>query len=454
MNNSSNHNQFSSRFGFIAAAAGSSVGLYNMWKFPFEAGNAGGGCFLFIYLFCVLILGYPLLLAELSLGRYTGVNTYQAYANVGKKGWKLVGGMGIIMAFMLLSFYQVVSGWILGYAYESARGTLLQSEQPFGEFYNHFIQDVPSNVVFVLLINIAGALIISQGVKKGIERWNKILMPLFVVMLLGLIAYAFTLDNALEGVLFFLRPDFSAVTLDVFYAALEQCLSSIGIGIGVLITYGGYLSKRNNLANSAAIIALGDTLVSILAGLLIFPLLFHLHLPPTEEIGLIFISLPSVFKALGGILGPILGVTFFLLLSLATITSSIAILENILKFVVECYGIGRRKAVCFIIPIVFILNLGCILSWGSHDFFTNFFTYHGKVYSFFIVIASIFGFLMPIMCLLLSCLVIFRWKTTNFLKEVNDKRPWLNTYVRLMVSYVCPVVMGIIVLLKIRQLLS
>ncbi len=440
---------FSSSLGFMVAATGSSVGLYNMWKFPYEAGKAGGGGFVVIYLLCVLLLGYPLLVAELALGRYSRENAYKTYAKVGKRGWKPIGAVAIGMAFLLLSFYQVVSGWILGYAYMAASGQLMENCIDFGDFFDDFTQDVSTGIVLLLVINGLAIIIIRQGVRQGIERYTKVFMPLFIIVLLGMICYGLTLDKAMAGVDFFLRPDFSKWSIKLFYTALEQCLSSIGIGIGVMITYGGYLRKRDNLANAGAAIALGDTLVSLLAGLLIFPLLYSEGLQPEGGPPLIFVSLPTAFRSLGGLLGRALGTIYFLLLSLATITSSIAILEMVVKYVTEQFGLVRKQAVNVVMVVLFPLNLFCLFSCGASDFFTHFISYGGRVHSFFDMAIDLFGFLLPVMCWLLSLLVVFRWRMVHFLAEVNDDRVWLRNYLRVMVGYVAPVVICSLIIGKV-----
>lgn len=448
--------KFSSKLGFVAAAAGSAVGLYNMWRFPYEVGQYGGACFLFVYLACVMLVGYPLVVAELALGRNTQANARDAYIKVGKsKHWGWIGFSSIILATLILSFYNVVTGWILGYCFETLKGSLTHLND-WGGFFADFRSNIPSNLLYTFIICLAGALIVRGGVQEGLERWSKILMPIFVFMLIGLIVYALTLEGAWEGVKFYLVPNFQQLSWKALYASLGQSFLSISVGLAILITYGGYLRKKDDIANSAAIIVMSDTTVSFLAGMMLFPFIFHQNMVPDQGAGLVFISLPQVFQSLGP-LGVFVGAAFFMLFILAALTSSISMLEGITKYVEERYGLSRNKAVWAISIFLFALGIPTILSQGNNEFFSKFVTLSDKSYSFFSLLDSVCSELAPtIICFVFSLFVAYRWKTSNMLKEVEGtthQRKWLAMYLRVTIGLICPIVLGIISVMRLIEFL-
>ena len=264
---------FRSRLGFVAAAAGSAVGLGNIWRFPYETGENGGAAFLVIYLLCTILIGFPIMVGEISLGRFSQKNPVGAYQSVGSKSWGLAGLFGVLCGIMILSFYNVVAGWAFGYFIQISFGDLL-GQGNYGAFFGNYVGEVGYNFWYSLIFMGATALIVGRGIQDGIEAAAKVLMPTLFVILIGLIVYSLTLDNAMEGVAFYLVPDLSEVSLETVYAAMGQAFFSLSLGMGGLITYGSYIAKKEDLISSAIIVTIADFMVAFLAGLLIFPLVF------------------------------------------------------------------------------------------------------------------------------------------------------------------------------------
>ncbi|KXK31204.1 MAG: sodium:neurotransmitter symporter [Bacteroidetes bacterium OLB12] len=323
-----NRGNFSGRIGFILAAAGSAVGLGNIWRFPYLAGENGGAIFLLVYLGCIFFLCYPVMVGEIAIGRAANSDAYGSYNKLGGKKWGYLGLFGIIAGILILSFYNVVAGWAFGYFLHISFGNLL-NQQDFGGFFGAFVNDIldvssahglaNSNLIFSLFFMVFTAIIVSQGIQKGIEASNKIMMPSLYLILLGIIVYSLTLPNAFSGVKFYLVPDFSELKIQTVVDGLKQAFFSLSLGMGALITYGSYLSKKENITSSAAVISIADTSVAFFSGLMVFPLVhflaFKLNINPTE-IGtsgppLIFVVLPQIFHEMGPILGRIIGGSFF-----------------------------------------------------------------------------------------------------------------------------------------------
>ena len=331
--------RFSGRLGFVAAAAGSAIGLGNIWKFPYEAGEDGGAAFLLIYIICIIAIGFPVMVSEIAIGRKAQTDAYGAYTKLGNKKWGLIGAFGIICGIMILSFYNVVAGWAFGYFLQILFGDLLEVDN-FGSFFTDYVTDFWDNLIYSLSFMLLTGFIVAKGIKEGIETAAKILMPLLFLILIVLIVYALTLDNAMDGVKFYLFPDFSAIKLKTIYSALGQAFFSLSLGMGALITYGSYIRSRENIIKSAAVVTVADTSVAFLAGLLIFPLVFSQGQAPSEGPGLVFVALPGIFQQMGPFMGKFVGSSFFLLLCFAALTSTISLLEvPVAYFVDEKCGI-------------------------------------------------------------------------------------------------------------------
>ncbi len=368
----SKRGNFGSKFGIIAAAAGSAIGLGNIWRFPYVAGSNGGGAFLIIYLIFVFGIGIPVMLSEFVIGRATQRNPYDAFKRLKPKGhWYIIGIMGIFAAFMILAFYGTVAGWTLEYLYQSAiNGFKGRSAGEINQMFETFNTDTLRPVMWQIIFMLLTAAIVIGGVEKGIEKYTKILMPLLLVIIIILCVKALLLSGAREGISFLFKPDFSKITPDVILSALGQAFFSLSIGMGTLITYGSYIRKTDNLGSSAAIVVVADTVIAILAGVAIFPIVFHFGLKPTEGVGLVFKTLPNIFPQMAA--GTIFALLFFVLLSVAALTSSISLLEVIVAFFVERLKMKRIHATTFATVSVSYLGTLCAMSQGGFSDFRLF----------------------------------------------------------------------------------
>ena len=447
---------FSSRIGFIAAAAGSAVGLGNIWQFPYVAGINGGGAFLMVYVFWIFVIGLPIMIGEIALGRSAQTNPYGAYRKLGGKAWGLVGLLGILCATMILTFYNVVSGWAFGYFLETVRGNLLQQDD-FSSFFQNYVADISNNFLFSLLFMVITAFVVVQGVKKGIEGTAKILMPALLVLLVLISIYGLTLPNAMDGVKFYLLPDFSQINGSVIYAALGQAFFSLSLGLGGLITYGSYVSKKENIVSSAALVTGVDSIVAFLAGMMIFPLVFSMGQSPSEGPGLVFVALPAIFQSMGPTLGIIVGGAFFLLLCFAALTSTISLLEIPVAYLKDERGFSRTKSVVIMSTIIFALGLPSMLSFGTVDFFTNFVNYQGESKSFLDLITDVFSVIaLPLGGFLLSVFIATRWKTNNLSAEITHGFPTyggssIEKIINFIISYVAPIILGLMFILTVLE---
>lgn len=352
-----------SRFGFIMAAAGSAVGLGNIWKFPYQTGANGGAAFLILYLAFVALFGLSLVMAELLIGRTTQKNPIGAFRELGGKAWAPVGAMGIVAGFTILSFYIVVAGWTLAYLLAMISGDLaLTDPQALGAQFGEFISDPVEPIAYAGLFMVLTAGVVIGGIGHGIERASRILMPALFVLLLVLVLRSVTLEGAGEGLRFFLAPDWSKVTGDTFTSAIGQAFFSLSLGMGALLTYGSYLPSDSKIPGSAAIIVLVDSMVAILAGLMILPAVFAFGFDPQEGPGLTFVTLPAVFAEMPG--GQFFGILFFALLAVAALTSSISLLETVVCYFVDERGISRHRITCIAALISFALGVPASLSLG------------------------------------------------------------------------------------------
>jgi NSS family neurotransmitter:Na+ symporter len=441
-----NRGNFSSRIGFILAAAGSAVGLGNIWKFPYETGQNGGAAFLVIYLALTFLLCYPIMLGEIAIGRKVGADAYGSYNKLGGKRWGLLGLYGILCGVMILSFYNVVAGWAFGYFLEISFGDLLD-EQNYGAFFGRYVVDFWDNLIFSACFMAITAFIVLKGVQKGIEKASKIMMPTLFIILILLIGYSLTLPNAMAGVKFYLLPDFSEITLQTLYSAMGQAFFSLSLGMGALITYGSYVDKNQNILKSAATITILDLSVAFLAGLLIFPLVFSQGQSPEQGPALVFIVLPGIFQAMGPILGKIIGGGFFLLLCFAALTSTISLLEVPVAYFVDQKKIPRKIITWTLAAVIFILGLPSMLSQGAVDIFSSIPFYQGK--SALDFVSEVFSDIsLPLGGCLMTIFIASRWGTHNMSEELAKGNPgyknsFLEKYINFTIRYVCPVLLGI-----------
>ena len=356
---------WSSRLGFILAASGSAVGLGNVWKFPYIVGENGGGAFVLIYLVCIFVIGTPIMLAEFTLGRKTYLNPVGAVDQLRPNSpWTGIGYMGVLGGFLILSFYGVVGGWTYAYVVKSITGSVLAFPSPkeAGAFFGSFIGNTGEVLFYHALFMGTCIAIVLRGVHGGIEKACDILMPALVVILLLLMLRALTLDGAMEGVAFYLTPDFSKISGNVVLIALGQAFFSLSLGMGAMITYGSYLSEKENLTSCTLYVVMFDTLIALMVGMVIFPAVFAMGFEPTEGPGLVFSVLPTVYASMP--LGHGVAVIFFILLAIAAITSGISLLEVVVAYFIDQRGWGRKRAVLIVGLTIFALGIPSGLSFG------------------------------------------------------------------------------------------
>lgn len=445
---------FSSRLGFVLAAAGSAVGLGNIWKFPFEVGQGGGAAFVAMYLLFCFILAFPVMVTEIAIGRKTQLNPAGAYKALGFPKWRGLGVLGIFCGTLILSYYNVVAGWAFGYFVELVLGNF-----DIGSRFGEFTKDIATVGGYAAIFMLITTFIVSRGVSGGIEKAAKILMPTLIAMILGLVIYAMTLPNAMKGIEFYLVPDFSAINLKSIRSALGQAFFSLSLGMGAIITYGSYLDKKENIVTSAVFITLADVGIAFLAGLMLFPFVFSQGLETNGGPGLIFITLPGVFESLGGNLGIVVGSVFFLLLSFAALTSTVSLLEVPVSYVVDEHKVERKKAVWLIAGIVFIIGLPSLLSNGYSEMLTNFITYVGadSATDFMTFVGHIANdTFLPVGGVLITLFAAYVWKKENLNAELeagypNFKGSFAEKYVDLGVRIICPLVLGILVIITVLE---
>lgn len=372
---------FGSKIGIILATAGSAVGLGNVWRFPYMTGQNGGAAFIMIYIACVIVLGIPCMLNEFIIGRRAQANTARAYASLaGGSPWRLIGYFGVFTGFLITSYYVVVSGWCLQYIYASAVGHLSGDADYIKSYFDSFASHPWKPVVCMLLFILVCHFIISRGVEKGIEKASKFMMPLLFILLMVIAVSSCMLPGAGKGISFLFNPDFTKVDSQVFLGALGQAFYSLSVGMGCLCTYASYFKRDTHLTKSAVQIVSIDTLIAILAGLMIFPAFFAIY-PNAPELmsdpqlasqycgpGLVFITLPNVFQqAFAGapVLGELIAILFYALLSLAALTSLMSLHEVSTAFFHEEFNLSRRKGAAWVTALCAVIGVFCALSFGS-----------------------------------------------------------------------------------------
>jgi len=362
---------FGSKLGVILATAGSAVGLGNVWRFPYMTGQNGGAAFILIYVMCVLLLGIPCMINEFIIGRSAQTNTARAYRKLANgTPWALVGYLGVLAGYLITSYYAVVSGWCLQYIYASVVGQLNGDPEYIKTYFQSFSQDPFKPIFWTVVILLTTHYVVSHGVERGIERASKMLMPTLFILLLVIVVASCMLPGAADGIEFLFNPDFSKVNKDVFLGALGQSFYSMSIAMGCLCTYASYFSRQTNLTSSAVQIGVIDCLVAILAGLMIFPAAFSVGVNPDSGPSLIFITLPNVFnEAFSGmpVIGYIISLLFYGLLSLAALTSLISLHEVSTAFFSEELHITRNRGAWLVTVSCIIIGAFCSLSLGRFD---------------------------------------------------------------------------------------
>ena len=362
---------FGSKLGVVLATAGSAVGLGNVWRFPYMAGENGGAAFILVYVVCVLVLGIPCMISEFIIGRHGAANTARAYERMaGGSAWKYVGYLGVLTGFLITGYYAVVSGWCLQYVWGalvgSIQGDAEYAQNYFSEFSSHPVKPILWTAIFLGITHF----VIVRGVRNGIERVSKMMMPLLFILLLIIVAASCMLPDAGKGISFLFKPDFSKFDKNVFLGALGQSFYSLSIAMGCICTYASYFSRHTNLLGSSLQICVVDCLVAILAGLMIFPAAFSVGISPDSGASLVFITLPNVFhQAFAAIpaIGYIVSVLFYVLLAVAALTSLISLHEVSTAFLQEEAHISRGKAAAVVTVSCIIIGAFCSLSLGAWD---------------------------------------------------------------------------------------
>lgn len=379
MSSTSIHGMWSSRLAFILAATGSAVGLGNIWRFPYVAGQNGGGAFVLVYVLCVALIGIPIMIAEIMLGRrgrQSPINSMRALASAqgASSAWQLLGWMGILAGFLILSFYSVVAGWTLAYVVRAAGGvfTGLDADQS-NAIFTGLVSDPERLLAWHTVFMGMVIMVVARGVASGLEQAVRFLMPALFLLLLVMVIYAAQAGDLRAGLGYLFRPDFSQLIAGghgAILAAMGQAFFSLSLGMGAIMIYGSYLSSQASIGQNVAIIAVMDTMVALLAGVAIFPIVFAYGLEPGEGPGLIFHTLPVAFGQMPG--GRFFGLLFFVLLMVAAWTSAISLLEPIVAWLVEHRSISRVRAAVWAGVTVWLLGIACLLSLNVWSGFTLF----------------------------------------------------------------------------------
>ena len=362
------HGQWSTRMAFILAATGSAVGLGNIWKFPYVAGENGGGAFVLVYLACVAFIGIPIMMAEVLLGRrgaHSPINTMRLLARDENASpyWQIIGWSGIAAGFFIISFYSVIAGWVVSYVFQMGGGGFeAVTAEEAGAMFGSLAGDPGRQLIWHTVFIAMTALVVARGVRQGLEMAVRWLMPLLFVLLLVLVGFAMSTDKFSFGLRFLFEPDFSALGFDGVLAAMGQAFFSLSLGMGVIMMYGSYLSRDSNITGSTIVIALSDTAVAILAGMVIFPIVFANGLDPAAGPSLVFQTLPLAFGQMPA--GALFGTVFFLLLTVAAWTSAISLLEPSVAWLVERWKMSRVKATIVCTVVAWTLGIGTILSFN------------------------------------------------------------------------------------------
>ncbi len=446
----SQRGRWGSKIAFIFAATGSAIGLGNIWRFPMVVGKYGGAVFVLVYIFAVALVGFTVMLAELTLGRYTQQNAVGAFEKIKPKTpWKIIGFMGMLTSFCIFSYYSVIAGWAAGYFAKTVSGTFkgTVSSQLSEKIFTDFTSDPVQAILCLLIVVGITTFIISRGVKDGIERWTKILMPLLLILIIFLAVKALTLSGAREGISFYLKPDFSKLNGTVILYAFGQAFFSLSIGMGIMITYGSYLPRTVNLVSSAGWVSFSDSLIAFLAGIIIFPTLFALPgIEPTAGPGLVFKVFPLIFSQIPG--GNYFGILFFMLLLVAAITSTVSLLEVSVSYFIDARNWSRRKAAYLLGVIAFCLGIPSALASGGMKFFTDI-DFMGK---FDIIFANI---MLAVGALFICIFVGWVWGIKAAVREIHSGNPRFNIRPLWILSLkiLSPIVI-VIILIFIKKIIS
>lgn len=441
---------WNSKLGFILATAGSAVGLGNLWKFPYTVGKNGGGAFLLVYMIFLLLIGYPLMLAAITLGRKTKLCAVGAYKSI-NKNWAFVGFLGVLCGFFILAFYSTVGGWVIYYLIEAIKGNLNTTNSTLlANIFTQFISSPQKSILYQAIFLIITYLIVVKGIKNGIEKASKIMMPALLIMIIIIAFRSLSLPNAIEGIKFLFIPDFSKVNLNVIMNALGQVFFSLSIGMGVIVTYGSYLDKKENIILASTYIPLLDTFVALVAGLATIPAVFSFNFEIAQGPSLMFITLPAVFSSMS--FGYLFCIAFFILVLFAALTSSISMLEVCVSYFVDEKNKKRSSSALLITLVIFLIGIPATLSMGVLKDFKllgslNFFDFYDKLTS------NIF---LPLGGFLLSIFVGYVLTTKLALDEIciNGEKFILASIWSFLIKYIVPPLVFIILINSLKELFT
>ncbi len=434
---------FASSFGVLVAMAGSAVGLGNLWRFPYLVGTNGGAAFIIIYLAIVFVLAMPIMYSEFILGRRGQSNVYSAFKKMAPgTGWKVTGILAIVCCILIVSFYSVVGGWTIDYMVKGMMFKFTSDSAALGDMFGQIVSSSWQPLLYMALFaGLSGAILLA-GVKDGIEKYSKVLMPLLFLMVVVIAVRSVTLPGAGAGLDFLFKPDFSKVTANTFLDALGQAFFSLSVGFGIIFTYASYVNRGENVVKMSVQTAMADTLFAILAGVAIMPAVFSFGISPSQGPGLVFVTLPYVFAQIP--FGGVLAILFFFVLFIAAITSSISLLEVIVAYVIEEFKWKRSVAVASVLALVIFLGAFCSLSQGvladvkimGNNIFDSFDKFTANI-------------LIPLGALLIVLFAGWKMKKADFMDEITSGgehkiNPLYLKFIMFSVRYLAPVVIAVI----------
>ena len=434
MEDKKNRDVFSSRIGMILSTVGFAVGVGNLWRFPYITGTYGGGTFLLFYFIVLFLIGIPLLTAEISLGVATRSTPVGAYEKISPKSkWHLNGYVHMLAITLIAGYTMPVGGWILHYLFRSSTGYFnTMSAGQIGVYFDEFIANGPQVLLLAYLVLLLILIIVPRGLQKGLEKVSTVLLPALFVIMIIISIKGLTLPNSIEGLKFYLTPDFSKFTLEGASAAVSQMFYSVGIGMAASLIFGSYLpdNQREGIAKNAVQISLTDTGVAILAGFMIFPTLFSFGLEPGQGPGLVFVTMPNVFNSMGG--GQIWGTLFYICFFIAAFTSFVSGAEAVIGFIVDQFNYTRKKAMVVYVILMLIIVTPSALSmdiFNKIDFFEN-------------------GIVLPLAALIMSIFVSRIWGMENFFEIAGIKSELLKKYMTFSIKYLCPLIIIFLALIS------
>ncbi|MEN8712498.1 MAG: sodium-dependent transporter [Arenicellales bacterium] len=447
--NISIHGQWSNRWAFILAATGSAVGLGNIWKFPYIAGEYGGGAFVLIYLFCVALIGIPIMMAEVMLGRrgrQSPINTMRTLAKEeGRHGiWSWIGWMGVLAGFLILSYYSVIAGWALAYVFRVGSG-MLQAADSAGiqNIFTELVSDPEKLLAWHTMFLVMTMVVVARGVKQGLEKAVRFLMPLLLILLLILVGYAMNTGHFGDAVDFLFKPDFSKLTGGAILTAMGHAFFTLSLGMGAIMIYGSYLPANTSIAKTSIIISVADTLVALLAGLAIFPIVFSFpELTPGAGPGLIFQTLPLAFANMPG--GLIFGTLFFILIVVAAWTSSISLIEPAVAWLIENRGMTRVKAAVWTGIATWLVGIATVLSFSHWAFDFNFLgaVKHNGVFDILDILTA--NIMLPLGGLFIAIFAGWMMKEKHSKEELGLKHSYILW--QFLIKYIAPVLVIVVIL--------